>query len=114
MDCIKILDLNVPTYIGITEEERRTKQALKVSVEMCTDVSKAGTSDDVTDTIDYEVVCVRIKELGKTERNTIEKFAEDIATMILNEFKPTSVKVTVWKYILKDTSGVAVTIERNK
>ncbi len=112
MDTICIAALEVPTHIGITKEERATEQVLKVSVEMYTDTSVAGTSDDVGDTINYETVANRIKELGTLQRNTIEKFAEDIAQMILNEFKPTSVKVSAWKYILPDTDGVAITITR--
>ena len=112
MDSILINELKVPTHIGVTEEERAKEQTLEVSVELFSDTSKAGASDVIEDTIDYESVCNKIKELGAIERKTVEKFAEDIAQTILEEFKPQNVKVSVWKYILPDTSGVAVTIER--
>ena len=113
MDIITIHELSVPTHIGITKEERSKEQTLKVSVEISLDLSAVTKSDAIEDTINYEEVCNHIKELGKTERNTIEKFAEDTAQMILKDFKPSSVKVSVWKYILPDTNGVAVTIQRS-
>lgn len=112
MDTINIHELSVPAHIGITEEERADEQTLNVSIEMNLDLKKAAASDDVSDTIDYEAVCLRIKELGKTERNTIERFAEDIAQMILSEFKPASTQVTIDKHILPDTKSVGVTIMR--
>ena len=112
MDSITISDLQVPTHIGITDEERSKEQTLCVSIELFTDTSKAGTSDMITDTIDYAAVAEAVLELGKTQRNTLEKFAEDIAAMILKRFRPTSVKVAAWKYILPNARGVAVTIIR--
>ena len=112
MDTIYINELEVPTHIGITEEERALEQTLRVSVELFGSTKKAGESDAIEDTIDYDHVSQAIKQLGRdTERNTIEKLAEDIADMILAEYTPERVKVAVWKYILPDTRGVCVTIE---
>lgn len=112
MDSIYIDRLSIQTRIGITKQERATVQTLEVTVELFTDTSKAGVSDDIADTIDYEAVCKTIKTLADTERNTMEKFAADIANAVLTTYKPDSVKVAVWKYILADTKGVAVTIIR--
>ena len=112
MDSIFINELQVPTHIGITPDERAKTQTLNVSLELFTDTSKAGASDDIEDTIDYDRVAKTVRTIGQTERNTIEKFAEDTAQMILRDFKPKSVKVSVWKYVLPDAKGVAVTITR--
>lgn len=113
MDTILIQDLEVSTHIGVPDAERATEQMLKVSVWIHADCSKAAKSDDVADTIDYAEVAVNIQKLGKTERKTVERFAEDIAQMILQDFKPDSVKVTVWKYILPNTESVSIAIERS-
>ena len=98
MASIFIHNLEVPTSIGITEEERSSVQTLKVSIDI--------------ETIDYAAVAESVKALGGTERNTIEKFAEDTAQMVLKDFQPDRVIVTVWKFILPDTEGVSVTIMR--
>lgn len=112
MDTIHITDLEVPTRIGITEQERSSEQVVKVCVWLRVDTKKAAETDDIADTIDYEQVAITIKQLGKTERNTIEKLAGDIAHMILDTFDTEEVSVSVRKYILPDTDGVAVTISR--
>lgn len=112
MDSIYISDLRVQTCIGITNEEKATPQEVRISIEMFTDTSKAGESDDIEDTIDYEEVANHIKKAAEVTRNTVESFAEDIAKIVLERFKPNSVRVAVWKFILQDTSGTAVTITR--
>jgi len=112
MDTISIHALIVPTRIGITQEERSTEQTVKVSVEITCDTKKAGETDAIEDTIDYEVVANAIKELGKTQRNTVEKFAEDIAEKVLKDFGGTSTKITIEKFVLPDTEAVSVTITR--
>lgn len=112
MDTILIQELAVATHIGVPDTERAQQQTLKVSVWMHTDTKAAAQSDDIADTIDYADVAQRIQELGKTERKTIERFAEDIADMILETFAPESVSVSIDKYILPDAQRVAITINR--
>lgn len=112
MDSITISDLRVSTRIGITEEERGKEQNVCVSAELFMSTAKAGMSDDIRDTIDYAAVAEAMRELAKRQRNTLEKFAEDMAQMILKKFKPASVKISAWKYVFPDARGVAVTITR--
>lgn len=114
MDQVSIHRLSVETRIGITEEERSTQQTLKVSVDIETDTTAVGTSDAIEDTIDYENIAHAIAELGKTERSTIEKFAEDIAQEVLANHGGEGVRVTVEKFILPDTEAVSVTIHRKR
>lgn len=112
MDEISLSKLVVETHIGITPEEREVLQKLHVSVVLETDTRKAGKTDAIEDTIDYAAVAQSITDLAQQERSTIECFAEDIATTILQTLKPESVRVTVQKYILPNTEHVAVTIAR--
>lgn len=113
MDTITITDLEVHTHIGITDEERSAEQTLKISVHINTDLSTVGESDDIRDTIDYEVVAKAIRDLAATPRNTVERFAEDCTKLILKRFGGQSVTVTIKKYILPDTDHVGVTITRS-
>jgi len=112
MDTILIQNLEVSTHIGVPDIERATEQVLKVSVWLHTDTRTAAKSDDVNDTIDYANVAERIQELANTKRKTVERFAEDIAGMILNEFVPESVSVSIDKFVLPNAERIAITINR--
>ena len=102
MDSIIISDLEVLTHIGVPEVERKTAQR----------ILDTAASDDIKHAIDYAIVAEQIQELAQTERKTIELFTEDIAHMVLTQFKPSSVTITAKKYILPDANHVAVTITR--
>ena len=79
---------------------------------MNADTETAQTSDDIEGTVDYAAVAQKITNLGSAERKTIEKFAGDIADMILDEFNVENVEVTISKRILPNTESVSVTICR--
>lgn len=112
MDTISITNLAVQTPLGITEQERSSPQEVHVSVHMYGSTKNAGASDAIEDTIDYAVVASAIEKLAVTERNTIEKFAEDIADHILEHFNPESVTVHIKKFILPNAESVSVAISR--
>ena len=112
-DSILLPAIALLTRIGVPEAERREAQTVTVSVEMFLDVSKAGKSDDVKDSINYEDVTQDVLLLAGEERKTIEKLAEDIAQMILQTYKPERVKVSVRKKVPKESGGAWVMIERS-
>jgi FolB domain-containing protein len=112
-DKIIIQDLEVRSHIGVTAAERRKPQRLLITIEMEHPLKQAGTTDDLRKTIDYDAVARRMRALaGGGERKLIERLAEEIARMVLKEFRPESVSVTVKKFVLCDTQWVAVTIHR--
>ena len=53
MDRVVVQDLRLPARIGWTSEERATPQDLFVTAEMVADLSLAGSSDSLEDTVDY-------------------------------------------------------------
>lgn len=112
MDSLYISSIELRTRIGVPEKERTQEQALHVSVELFLNTKESARDDDFTKSIDYERVTNDIYALGKTERKTIERLAEDIADMILTKYKPESVKVSVWKDVIPNTKGVCITIMR--
>ncbi len=112
MDTLSIHDLEVWTHIGVPEEERKTKQRLLISVAMELDASQTGKSDDVLQSINYDDAAKAIRKMAETERKTIEKFAEDIAAMILSDFQPISVTVEIQKFILTDAKAVSISMHR--
>lgn len=111
-DVIRIQGLEVQTKIGVPDEERATEQRVLISVDMHTDTEAAGKADDVSQSIDYAAVAETIAAAALEERNTLERFAEDIATLILKKFAPTSVGVSVQKFVVPHTQAVSVSIVR--
>lgn len=112
MDSITISDLELRTRIGITDSERSTEQKVLVTVAMKTDITAVSKNDDVSAGIDYAVVREKILTLATVERRTIERFAEDIAQMILSNFRASGVTVAVKKFPFPDSAHVQIVIDR--
>ncbi len=112
MDCISLKNIDVWTRIGVPDSERRKAQHLLVSVDLLSSVVPIGSTDDVAKGIDYAEVTNAIVALEKTERRTLERFAEDAAGMLLKTFGPESVRVTVKKKPDLPLESVSVTITR--
>lgn len=115
MSKISIVDLEVHFHIGVTDEERARPQRLLLSVDMNHDFSTAAATDRITKTIDYFQVAQRILRLGDGRSwKLIEKLATDVANLVLNEFFPTSVTVTVKKFPIPQASYVAVSLTSHR
>lgn len=83
---------------GCSEEERAVGQTLAVDVELNLDLSRAGQSDDLNDTVDYVAAFNEVKIIAEGSYALIETVAERIADKILSRFALVeSVKVSVRK-----------------
>ena len=110
---IFLQDITIQTHIGVPASERATEQTMHVSVELFHGLDKVGTSDDVRLGIDYQSVTEEILSLAKTERKTVERFAEDVAAALIKKFKPEGgVKITVKKTPPLPLASASVTIQR--
>jgi FolB domain-containing protein len=116
MDQIFIKDLLIRGVIGISEREREQPQDILVNVVMNTDISAAGSSDDVNDSVNYRTVAKKIlAHVEKVQRYTVEALATDIAGMILEDPKVVSVRVRVEKPgAVRFSKSVGVEIERSR
>ncbi len=114
MDLIYIRDLKVNCIIGLWEWERRTQQTLHINIEMATDITAAAASDDIKDTLDYKAVSKRIVSyVADTEFQLVETLAENIASLLLDEFKVPWCRLQLNKKgALRDARDVGVIIER--
>jgi len=107
-------------YHGVNPEERVLGQRFTVDVALAVDLSWAGQSDDLVDTVSYSAVYKRVRRIVEGEpRNLIEAVAESIAAEILAEFPPAErVSVTVrkpevpMKGSMLDAAGVRITRSR--
>lgn len=114
MDTIFISELKVQTKLGVPEWERMVPQTIILDIEIGYDLSKAGKSDAITDTIDYGAVVTRIRDtLSKHSFQLVEGLAEHVCQLILKEFGALSVKIKVAKpAILPGLKALGVVIER--
>ena len=83
------------TRIGVPAEERAHPQRLLASVTMHMDLGRVCVSDDIESSVNYADIAQEIQALRKTERLTIERLVQDIATSVLAHTKIQSVTVTI-------------------
>ncbi len=114
MDIIFISELKVKTKLGVPEWERMTPQTIILDIEIGYDLSRAGKSDVIADTIDYGTVVSRIHDtLAEHSFQLVEALAEHICQLILKEFGALSVKIKVAKpAILPGLKALGVVIGR--
>lgn len=114
MDIIHIRNLKVRCIVGTDPAERRRRRTLPVQIALQCDLSSAGKSDRLVDTIDYRRLSRRVvRELGGTRFLLIESVAEGIAALCLQEPGVCAVTVTVDKPgALAEASSVAVEVCR--
>lgn len=114
MDIIFIDGLRVDTLIGIYPREKAMPQAVELDLQIGRSTASAGASDDIRDTINYAEVVARLQQdLGAQHFNLLEALAEHVATLILEEFGATWVRVSVAKIgIMRGVRRVGIRIER--
>ncbi len=85
-------------YHGVNPEERVLGQRYVVDVTVDIDLSRAGESDRLEDTVSYSHIYRSVREVMEGEpRNLLESAAQAIADRVLAEFPVGAVSVTVKK-----------------
>jgi len=97
VDKIILNNMHFYGYHGLLPEENKLGQRFTISVELITDLRKAGETDDMNDSINYSEAYEVIKKIVEGEaKNLIEAVAETIANELLTSFhllKACTVKV---------------------
>lgn len=114
MDRILIEGLEVRTVIGIYDWEREIRQTVRLDMEMAWDISRAGASDYIADTLDYKAVSKRlIAFVEGSSFGLIEALAEACARIVLKEFHVPWMRLKLSKPgAVRGSENVAVVIER--
>jgi len=114
MDLVLIEGLEVRTVIGIYDWEREIRQTVRLDLEMGWDISKAGQTDNIEDTLDYKSVSKRlINFVEASEFGLIESLAEHCAKIVLEEFAVPWLRLKMSKPgAVRGSENVAVLIER--
>jgi len=116
VDRILITDLLTRCIIGINEDERREKQDVVINLILFADLSTAGKTDRVEDTVDYRSIKKRIYTMVENSRYyLVEALAESIAAICLEYPEIAQVMVRVEKpSALRFAKSVGVEITRSR
>ena len=80
MDRIVISGLREMGVHGVLPEEQVRPQPFEIDIELSVDVSAAGASDDLDDTVDYGAVCDAVGRVVASEQyRLLERLASRIA-----------------------------------
>ena len=116
MDIVYLHGLRLDTIIGIWEWERQINQTVVVDLDLGTDISRAGISDAIDDTIDYKAISERLILLAQESKFfLVEALAEKISAILIGEFNIEWVRIRINKQgALADVRDVGVIIERGR
>ena len=116
MDKIIIRDLSLRTIIGTFPEERREKQDVIFNLELYTDLSRAGRSDALEDTVDYKSLKKQLIAMVEAAQFLLlERLAEAAAELCLTDARIRAVRITVDKPgALRFARSAAVEIFRRR
>lgn len=85
VDVIELRGLQVVGICGALPEERERAQPLEIDLDVEADLSAAGWSDDLADTIDYGALCdVVTAVVSEGEPQLLEHLAAKIAGAVIN------------------------------
>ncbi len=85
-------------YHGVKPEEKALGQRFVVDIEAEADLSRAGASDNIEDTVNYSRMFRIAREIMEgPSHNLLESLAQAIASRILSELGPNAVLVRIRK-----------------
>jgi len=98
IDTLKIKNMVFYAYHGLESSEREKGQRFEIDVELGFDLSAAGKSDQIDDTIDSNLVYEIVEEIVlEGDFNLVEAIAEHIAFALLNKLRIEEALVRVRK-----------------
>lgn len=115
-DRIHLTGIEVYARHGVYPTEKERAQVFIVDVVAYLDLSEAGHTDDLGDTVDYGSLASEIREVvGFETHHLLERVAQRVAETVLGHDRVERVVVTIHKPdapVDVALSDVAVTIER--
>ena len=98
MDRIRIKNLKIPARHGVYEFEKEKDGTFELDIELYLPLLKAGKSDRLKDTINYEDIISNItKAFTDKQYELVEAAAQSVCDRLLNDFKIDKIKIRVRK-----------------
>ena len=118
MDKIRIHNLKIHANHGVHEFEKINGQIFEIDVEMHADIKSSMETDDIVDTIDYDMVVKSIKKIfTKKNYNLVETVGKRICDYLLKEYPVEKIILRIRKPdapIKADFDSVELEFERKK
>ena len=118
MDKVRILNLKIPARHGVYEFEKDKDSIFELDVEMHTDLSIAGQTDDLKNTINYNKAVSDITDIfTQKDYHLIEAVGQAICKKLLADFKIQKVVIKIRKPhapIMANLDTVEVELVREK
>ncbi len=97
-DLVFIHGLQVDTVIGVNPRERKIRQTLLIDVDLYTDLSAAGQTDNLAATLDYAAISSSVADTAaRSSFLLIEALAEHLCDLILQDHRINKVAIKVTK-----------------
>ncbi len=114
MDILYIRNLKIDAVVGIFSWEKRIRQPLHLDLEIALDIRQAAATDNIAYALDYKTVSTRLTQyISQSEWHLIETLAEKIATLLMEEFGVTWLRLRLSKpAALPAADSVGLLIER--
>ncbi len=98
VDKVRLVGMSFYGYHGVTAAEKETGRMFEIDCEMAVDLTSAGSSDRLADTVDYEKVFRLIKETVEGKAfSLLEGLAQRLAAHLIKSFEIDSVTLRVRK-----------------
>ncbi len=117
-DTIELRGHRVMAFCGILPEEEARRQPFEIDLDIDLDVSAAAATEDLSLSIDYGGVVAAVQALADDRRYALlERFASDVAALVLEDERATATRVTIRKLrppVPQDLASSGVTVRRER
>ena len=116
MDIVYLHGIEVDCVIGVWDWEREITQKITIDLDMGHDLSRAGETDDLQDTLNYKDVSIQVKTYCiERQAKLVESLATGIAEILLESIGCQWCRVKINKTgAVRGAKDVGVVIERTK
>ena len=111
---IKIKNLKLQTILGVYEWEKTIDRDIIINAEITTDNLSSLRSDNIEDTIDYDILISKIRNLIKDNRfKLIEAMAQGLVDVIMEDKRIFKCKLEIDKVgVVEGVDSFSVTLEQ--
>ena len=116
MDCIRIKNLKIPARHGVYKFEKEKDGIFEIDIELYLPLLKAGKSDRLEDTINYEdIISTVTKAFTEKQYALVEAATQSVCDRLLNDFKIDKITIRVRKpHAPIDADFEAVEVQLNR
>jgi dihydroneopterin aldolase len=97
-DHVRLNDIVLFAHLGVSEAERAVGQRIHLDLDLEVDLARAGTSDALADTVNYEAVYQLVESVVEGSRHRLlEALATSIIERLFGEFRAGRIRLRIRK-----------------